>query len=147
PRARLPGTRDGDWTSVLAARYAESDAADVLGRILDVDTQTYLPADILTKVDIASMAHSLEVRTPFLDHPFMEDVAAIPTATKAERSATKRLFKDAMRGWLPDRILDRPKQGFGIPLCEGFRGALRDLPGEVLLDPRSLDRGLFRRGA
>jgi asparagine synthase (glutamine-hydrolysing) len=77
----------------------------------------------------------------------MQDVAAIPTPTKAERSATKRLFRDAMRGWLPDRILDRPKQGFGIPLCEWFRGALRNLPGDVLLDPRSIERGLFRRDA
>lgn len=130
--------------SAIAEPYVASDAEDPLGRILDVDAQTYLPDDILVKVDIASMAHSLEVRSPLLDHVFMETVAAIPTDRKFSGGARKRIFKDAMREWLPDHVLDRPKQGFSVPVREWFRGQRRDLPKNVLLDPRSLDRSLFR---
>ena len=130
-----------DWRSVLADPYADSDAPDVMGRILDVDVQTFLSQQILVKVDIASMAHSLEVRTPLLDHVFLEAVAAIPTHTKLDASNPKRLYRDAVRGWLPDRLLDRPKKGFGMPLADWLRGGLRDLPAEILLDPRSLERG------
>jgi asparagine synthase (glutamine-hydrolysing) len=143
----LASLGERSFMSVIADPYAASDAEDVLGRILDVDVQTYLPSDLLVKMDIASMAHSLEVRSPLLDHVFMETAAAIPTDRKLDGLTKKRIYKDALRGWLPDHLLDRPKMGFGVPLVDWFRGELRDLPREVLLDPRSLQRGIFREAA
>jgi asparagine synthase (glutamine-hydrolysing) len=109
-----------DSSSVIAEPYAESDAEDVVGRILDVDVQTCLSEDLLVKMDIASMAHSLEVRSPLLDHVFMETAAAIPTDRKLDGQTRKRIYKDALRGWLPDHILDRPKKGFSVPIGEWF---------------------------
>jgi asparagine synthase (glutamine-hydrolysing) len=129
---------------VIGEPYAASDAPDVVGRILDVDTQTYLPSDLLVKMDIASMAHSLEVRSPLLDHVLMETAAAIPTERKLDGATKKRVFKDALRPWLPDAVLDRPKQGFAVPLPDWFRGPQRELPRDVLLDPRTLGRGMLR---
>jgi asparagine synthase (glutamine-hydrolysing) len=94
-------------------------------------------------MDIATMAHSLEVRSPLLDVAFAEDIAAFPAQTKLERGVSKRIFKDAMRPWLPREIVDRPKMGFEVPLHEWFRGPLRELP-EMLLDERARSRGMFR---
>ncbi|MGI8596949.1 MAG: asparagine synthase (glutamine-hydrolyzing) [Thermoleophilaceae bacterium] len=130
--------------SVLRDAYLSSDAETSVERYLDVDVQTYLAGALLVKVDIATMTHSLEVRSPLLDHRFMETAAALPASSKLDGSRTKRVFKDALRPWLPDHILDRPKMGFGVPLAAWFRGPLRHLPGGVLLDPRSTDRGMFR---
>jgi len=131
--------------SVLRDAYLGSDAETSVERYLDVDVQTYLAGALLVKVDIATMAHSLEVRSPLLDHRFMEMAASLPASSKLDGSRTKRVFKDALRPWLPDHILDRPKMGFGVPLASWFRGALRRLPEEVLLDPRTTDRGMFRQ--
>jgi asparagine synthase (glutamine-hydrolysing) len=130
--------------SVIASPYLESDAEDEVNRLLDVDVHTYLPGDLLVKVDIASMAHSLEVRSPLLDHRLMEIAAGLPGEWKLAGGTTKRLFKDALRPWLPDHILDRPKWGFSVPLGNWLRTDLRRLPAEILLDPRSIERGLFR---
>jgi asparagine synthase (glutamine-hydrolysing) len=143
-RASLGDNRTAD---VIAVPYAESDAPTGVERLLDVDINAYLPGALLVKVDIATMAHSLEVRSPFLDHKFLEAVARMPGDAKLSGTTTKKVLKDALRPWLPDHILDRDKMGFGVPLPEWFRGELRDLPGEILLDPRSLDRGLFRPDA
>jgi asparagine synthase (glutamine-hydrolysing) len=129
---------------LIKSAYQASDAADDLNRLLDTDIQTYLPGDLLVKMDISSMAHSLEVRSPLLDHRFMEMTASLPGSWKVQNGTTKKLFKDALRPWLPDHILDRPKSGFGVPLAHWFRTELRGLPGEILLDPRSLRRGFFR---
>jgi asparagine synthase (glutamine-hydrolysing) len=133
-----------DAERFVAAAFTDSDAEDDVNRLLHVDVETYLPGDLLVKMDIATMAHSLEVRSPLLDHVFMEYVAGLPGAWKLEGQTTKKLFKDALRPWLPDHILDRPKWGFGVPIADWFAGALRDLPREILLDERSLARGLFR---
>jgi asparagine synthase (glutamine-hydrolysing) len=124
--------------------YLDSDADDALNRLLDLDVQTYLPGDLLVKMDIASMAHSLEVRSPLLDHKLMELSASLPGSWKIGGLTTKKIFKDALRPWLPDHILDRPKQGFGVPLGTWFRGEMRELPREILLDRSTLDRGWFR---
>ena len=137
----------GHVPAVIGIPYAESDASDVLGRILDVDMQTYLPSDLLVKMDIASMAHSLEVRSPLLDHELMETAAAIPADRKLAAGAKKRIYRDALRDWLPDELLDRPKMGFSVPLPDWFRGPARDMPRDILLDPHSLGRGLFREAA
>jgi asparagine synthase (glutamine-hydrolysing) len=117
---------------------------DVLTRMLDVDVQTYLPGDLLVKMDIATMAHSLEVRSPFLDHVLMERVARLPSSMKLRRGKVKFLLKEATRPWLPESVIDRPKMGLGVPIAEWFRGALRSLPEEILLDPVAVRRGIFR---
>lgn len=127
--------------------YLSSDADSFVERLQDVDVNSYLPGDLLVKMDIATMAHSLEVRSPFLDHQLMEFAARLPGSAKLRGVKTKRVLKDAMRPWLPDHILDRKKMGFGVPIGDWFRGALRDLPGEVLLDPRALERGMFQESA
>src|SRR5205814_2870583 len=85
--------------SVVRDVWEASDALDRVDRLLDVDVNTYLPGDLLVKVDIASMAHSLEVRSPLLDHEFMELCASFPGTWKLQRATTKKLFKDALRPW------------------------------------------------
>jgi asparagine synthase (glutamine-hydrolysing) len=133
--------------TVIRAPYEASDATEFVDKLLDVDVNTYLPGDLLVKMDIATMAHSLEVRSPLLDHRFMEMAARLPASAKLSGQTTKKVFKDALRPWLPDHILDRQKMGFGVPIGDWFRGALRDLPGDVLLDPRSLERGYFEESS
>jgi asparagine synthase (glutamine-hydrolysing) len=144
-RAGLGGNRTAP--SVIRKPWLESDAIAYVDRLLDVDVNANLPGDLLVKMDIATMAHSLEVRSPLLDHRFMEVAARLPAATKLTGRRTKLIFKRAMRPWIPDEILDRRKMGFGVPLADWFRGPLRDLPAEVLLDPHSLERGYFRERA
>jgi asparagine synthase (glutamine-hydrolysing) len=130
--------------AVIRDPWLDSDAADPVNRLLDVDVRTYLPGDLLVKMDIASMAHSLEVRSPLLDHEFMELCAGFPGRWKLRGGRTKRLFKEAVRAWLPEGLPDRPKWGFGVPIDSWLRGPLRRLPSEILLDRRSLERGFFR---
>jgi asparagine synthase (glutamine-hydrolysing) len=133
-----------DWRAFVERPYFASDAEDPLERIVDVDVQTYLSEDLLVKMDVASMAHSLEARSPLCDQVVMELAAGLPMAMKVKGQATKAVFKRAMRAWLPETIVDRPKMGFRIPIAEWLRRDLRALPGDVLLDPRTLERGLFR---
>ncbi|MGH2994339.1 MAG: asparagine synthase (glutamine-hydrolyzing) [Solirubrobacterales bacterium] len=132
------------WLSVLRDPYLASDAGNVVERLLDVDVQTYLPDDLLVKMDIATMAHSLEARSPLLDPAIMELAASLPIRMKLDGGTTKRILKQAMREWLPEGIVERPKMGFRIPIGDWLRRNLRRLPADVLLDPRALDRGLFR---
>jgi asparagine synthase (glutamine-hydrolysing) len=129
-------------TTILDA-YRSSDAATLIERLLDVDIRTYLPDQLLVKIDIASMAHSLEVRSPLLDHVFMELAASLPLSAKVSSKMSKRLLKDAIRPWVPSDILDRPKQGFSMPVAEWFRAELRDLPASLLLDADAQKRGIF----
>lgn len=133
--------------SMIRDPFEASDATDGVNRRIDTDVQTYLPNALLVKMDITSMAHSLEMRSPLLDHELMEYVARLPGSWKVDGEATKRVFKDAVRPWLPATILDRPKWGFGSPLSHWFRGQLKNLPSEVLLDRRSVERGWFRESA
>lgn len=143
-RAELARGGPRSAPNVIPQAVRDSDAPSTLERMLDADVNTYLPSDLLVKVDIATMAHSLEVRSPLLDHEFMELVATLPAAHKLRGRTTKVALKNALRAWVPGHILDRPKMGFGIPLADWLRGPLRQLPEEVLLDERSLGRGLFR---
>jgi asparagine synthase (glutamine-hydrolysing) len=99
------------------------------------------------KVDIATMAHGLEGRSPLLDHEFMEFAASLPSHLKLRGHTTKYIFKRAVRPFLPSDIIDRPKKGFGVPLQHWFRGELRELSGDLLLDGRLARRGYFRRDA
>ena len=111
--------------------------------LLEVDVDTYLPGDLLVKMDIATMAHSLEARSPFLDHELMEFAASIPAELKLAGMQKKVVLRDALRGEIPDDILDRPKQGFGVPIVDWFRGELRGYVEDVLFDPVARSRGYF----
>jgi len=132
---------------VIPRALESSDAPTPLERFLDADVQTYLPSDLLVKMDIATMTHSLEVRSPLLDHEFVELAAKLPASLKRRGRRSKVALKDALRPWVPDAILDRRKMGFSVPLAAWFRNDLRELPKEVLLDRCSIDRGLFREQA
>ena len=126
------------------AAYAASDADTVVERLLDVDVQSYLPDDLLVKMDIATMAHSIEARSPLLDPAVMDLAASLPLGVKlGSDGTTKRIFKRAMSQWLPDEILHREKMGFRIPFGDWLRDGQRQLAGDVLLDPRTLERGMF----
>jgi asparagine synthase (glutamine-hydrolysing) len=114
-------------------------------RYLALDTATYLPGDLLLKVDRMSMAHALEVRSPLLDHEVHEFAASLPGDVKLRRRTTKWLLKQlARRRGLPEDLVDRPKQGFGVPIPEWFRRELRGWVEDVLRDPRTRARGYFR---
>jgi asparagine synthase (glutamine-hydrolysing) len=108
-----------------------------------LDLKSYLPLDILTKVDRMTMAHSIEARPPLLDHELVEFAATIPPELNLRGGTTKYIFKRAMRGILPDQIVDRPKQGFAVPLGRWFRGRLGGFVRELLLSERSRQRGIF----
>jgi asparagine synthase (glutamine-hydrolysing) len=139
------GALDGrPWASVIGDPYLASDAGSVLERVLDADVQTYLPDDLLVKMDVATMAHSLEARSPLLDQAMMELAASLPLRMKIDAGTTKRIFREAVREWVPRGILYREKMGFRIPFGEWLRGELRRLPEDVLLDPTALGRRLFR---
>jgi asparagine synthase (glutamine-hydrolysing) len=125
-------------------RHAErAPTDDPLSLIQYLDIKTYLAGDILTKVDRASMAHSLEVREPLLDHPMMEWLASLPSSFKLGRGEGKLLFKEAMEPYLPEDILYRPKMGFAVPLASWFRGPLRARVREGLLGARLAQTGFF----
>jgi asparagine synthase (glutamine-hydrolysing) len=141
-RDRLGG-RDAA-AAAFEQRWTESEAADPLDRMLDTDVGLYLPDDLLTKIDIATMAHSLEGRSPLLDHQLMEFAASLPQSMKVRGRQKKVALRAALRGWIPDQVLDAPKQGFVVPMAEWLRGDLRDLAYETLLDPTAAARGQFR---
>jgi asparagine synthase (glutamine-hydrolysing) len=117
---------------------------NLLERIMYLDTVTELPGDILTKVDRMSMAHSLEVRVPLLDHVLVEYVARLPVTYKLRGTTTKYIFKRAFGHLLPEQILSRPKMGFALPLQHWFSNDLKDFLRDVLFDSRSMQRGYFR---
>ena len=110
------------------------------------DIHTYLPDDLMVKVDVATMAHGLEARAPLLDHELLEWAAALPDTIKMTRGALKGLFKSAMQPYLPRAILDRPKRGFGCPVDRWLRGELKEMAYDILLSQSARERGLFRPG-
>ncbi len=128
---------------VLRRHDAHNPAHDAVSRVQYLDMKTYLPGDILTKVDRASMAHALEVRVPLLDHQLVEWVSGLPVALKLKGSEGKNILKTALQPYLPDDILYRKKMGFSIPLSEWFRGPLLQRLRAAVLSPRLLDTGLF----
>jgi asparagine synthase (glutamine-hydrolysing) len=116
---------------------------DWLATFQYLDLTSYLPLDILTKVDRMSMAHSIEAREPLLDHTLVELAAQLPLDLRFDGQTTKYLLKKAVRGLLPDAIIDRPKRGFAVPLGRWFRGRLNGFVGDLLLDPHSRTRAFF----
>lgn len=123
--------------SEFARIESEQFNEDPLGHLLQLDSVTYLPSDVMVKVDRMSMASSLEARAPLLDHKLIELAARIPTRFKLENGETKAIFKKAISGLAPDEILYRQKQGFGVPIVEWINRELHDRIRETLLDGRA----------
>jgi asparagine synthase (glutamine-hydrolysing) len=123
------------------ARLLERAPGDALNKLLYYDTLTYLPLDILTKVDRMTMARSLEARPPLLDHHLVESVFTLPSAYKLRGGMQKAILKAAVRDLVPKEIIERPKRGFGVPIRHWFRGALRDAVIDILTSTRARNRG------
>jgi asparagine synthase (glutamine-hydrolysing) len=148
----LAGLLEGDARAALTRREdiiaPHVDRGRALGfpaRLQHLDVATYLPADILTKVDRMSMAHSIEARVPLLDHSLVEFAAGLPAHLAFGGSGGKYLFKRALTGLVPEAILTRPKKGFGVPLAFWFREGLSDYLGDHLLGPGALAHGWLGR--
>jgi asparagine synthase (glutamine-hydrolysing) len=139
-RAELAGYRVDDLYQRHATRAGTDDP---LALIQYLDLKTYLVGDINTKVDRASMAHSLEVREPLMDHPLVEWLASLPSSLKVHDNEGKYLLKRTMERHLPSEILYRPKMGFAVPLAKWFRGPLKQRVREALLGSTLADTGLF----
>jgi asparagine synthase (glutamine-hydrolysing) len=119
---------------------------DIIDRLMMADTSNYLPNDLLVKVDIASMAVSLEARAPFLDHHVMEFAASLPPGYRLRGLTTKSLLKRALKGLLPDETLTRRKMGFGVPISHWFRGELKGFLSDTILSDKAVGRGYFTPG-
>ena len=153
-----PDELDALFTPEAAARMAPYDpwsaqighldaGPDWMSAVQYGDLQSYLPLDVLTKVDRMTMAHSIEARPPLLDHRLVEFAATIPPHLRYRNGTTKYLFKQALRGDLPDTLIDRRKQGFAVPLARWFRGPLFGYARDVLLSPGSRERGVLNPAA
>jgi asparagine synthase (glutamine-hydrolysing) len=140
-RDAIAANDSGRWLRAALAAEPHLGAVDAVQR---VDTLMYLPDDLLAKVDIASMASSLEARPPFLDHRLVEFCAALPSAYKLRGRTSKWLLRRLMRERLPPDVLNRSKMGFGVPVGEWLRGELRPLLHDTVLSARALGRGYFR---
>jgi len=135
--------RSDDPQNALLRYFAQAPASDPVSELLYVDTKTYLPGDILTKVDRMSMLNSLEVRAPMLDHKFIEWVTGLPPEWKLRGTTQKYILRKlAERVGVPREALHRPKQGFALPLVHWMRNELKDVL-MILLEPRTLQRGYF----
>ena len=132
-----------DALQVFTDHAAKADTQDPLALIQYLDLKTYLIGDINTKVDRASMAHSLEVREPLMDHKLVEWLATLPSTQKIRGQEGKYLLKKAMEPYLPRDIMYRPKMGFAVPLARWFRGPLKQRVRDSLLDGRIAESGLF----
>jgi asparagine synthase (glutamine-hydrolysing) len=142
---RLLGDNDsGRWLRNALAPEPQLDPVDA---VLRADALLYLPEDLLAKVDIASMANSLEARAPLLDHRLVEFCAALPSSYKLKGRTSKWLLRQLMRDRLPPAILTRPKMGFGVPVGEWLRGELRPLLEDTVLSSRALNRDYFKGSA
>jgi asparagine synthase (glutamine-hydrolysing) len=129
---------------VIAGPWKAASGQTRLDTMLEVDIETYLPGDLLVKMDIATMAHSLEARSPFLDPDVMEFAATLPPSMKIRGMEKKVVLRDALRPMLPAEVLDRPKMGFGVPIARWFREELSEFVRDVLLDEATLGRGYFQ---
>jgi asparagine synthase (glutamine-hydrolysing) len=136
--SRLPGALAG-------ALFNRVQQLDLLDQMLYVDTKTWLPDDLLIKADKITMANSLELRVPLLDHVLLEFAASLPAQYKVKGLGTKRVLKRAFVERVPREIIERKKTGFPIPYAQWFRSHLRDYVHDVLLGGRTLGRGYFAK--
>ncbi len=139
-------SEEADPVGVLRRAFDAASKRDPVTRATVADLLTYLPCDLNVKVDMASMANSLETRSPFLDHRVVELAASLPIRRKLRlrKGRSKVILKEAFAELIPLEIRSRPKMGFGVPLDRWFRGELKDELRAVLLDPVTISRGLFR---
>ncbi len=137
-------TRGVSAAGMLDPWFARANGSGIVDAALLTDIMTYLPNDLLVKVDIATMANSLEARSPFLDHHVIEFAASLPEQFKLRGLTTKYLLKRMLKQLLPAENLDRRKMGFGVPIGHWLRGKLQPFLRETLLAEASLSRGLFR---
>lgn len=139
--------KNSRWHFFLEEKFKETKDLDWLDQLLKVDTISYLPDDLLVKVDIASMTHSLEVRSPFLDYKFLELTARMPSSLKIKGHTKKYLIKKIAERYLPKECIYRPKQGFGVPLEHWFREEkFENYLKKELLDKKFLDYGFKKEG-
>jgi len=124
--------------------YAKANGTGVIDSTLLTDQMTYLPNDLLVKVDIASMANSLEARSPFLDHKLIEFAASLPENLKVNRYRPKYLLKKVAARLVPPEVIYRQKMGFGVPIGRWFRGDLKDMVFSTLLSEKAAGRGIFK---
>jgi asparagine synthase (glutamine-hydrolysing) len=132
---------------VLTDAWHAASGEALLDVMQEVDIGTWLAGDLIPKMDIATMAHALEARSPFLDHELMQLAASIPADLKLPSMRKKGLLRDALKPWLPADILERPKQGFCVPMADWLRGDLRDFAADTLLDRAARSRGYFREAS
>ncbi len=125
--------RAGDSYSTFQNFLTDHDLPDEMDKVLSIDFNSYVPDDLMVKVDIASMAHSLESRSPLLDHNFVEFIASVDSKIKLRRFQSKSVFKSSLSKWVPHEILYRKKMGFGIPIDQWLRGNLNKYMKEILL--------------
>jgi asparagine synthase (glutamine-hydrolysing) len=128
---------------VMREHARHSPTRDPLSLVQYLDFKTYLPGDILVKVDRASMAHSLEVRAPLLDYTYVDWISGLSPRLKLNGAQGKYIFKKSLEPILPNDILYRPKMGFAVPLAAWLRGPLRERVRERLLGPRADQGGIF----
>src|SRR5688572_14390377 len=139
-RAQLQGW---DAEARFRASFERFSGLPFAAQMMAFDFETYLPEDCLTKVDRMSMAHSIESRVPLLDHLVVEFAASLPPSMKIQGARRKHLLKQLAFRLVPRALLDRPKQGFGVPIGDWFRGPLRDVFGDILRSPTTRQRGYF----
>src|SRR5437588_1493989 len=132
---------------IIRPWLAKANGSGIVDASLLADTMTYLPNDLLVKMDIASMTVSLEARSPFLDHHLMEFAASLPEKLKLRRMTTKYLLKRVLKSLVPAENLTRKKMGFGVPIGHWFRGTMQPFLRETLLSEKALARGLFNRAS
>lgn len=137
--------KDHDSLHRIQQLYDKAPAPDPMSSALYVDIMTYLPDDLLVKIDIATMANSLEGRSPFLDHKLMEFSATIPWQLKLKGSNTKYLLRKALAKLLPPQILNRKKAGFSVPISRWLRHELKDFARQILLEGSFVNRGYFKQ--
>jgi asparagine synthase (glutamine-hydrolysing) len=130
--------------ALLEPSFARTNGTGIVDAALQADISTYLPNDLLVKVDIATMAVSLEARSPFLDHHVIEFAASLPEKFKLRGLTTKYILKRVLKQLLPAENLNRRKMGFGVPVGQWFRGEMQPFLRETLLSEKALNRGLFR---
>jgi asparagine synthase (glutamine-hydrolysing) len=139
-------TKAHDSYDLIVEKFNAAGTKNKMDQTLFADFSSYLSDDLMTKVDIDSMAVSLEGRSPLLDHEMLELTAKIPFDLKLRgRNNKKYIFKKALEGLIPDSVMNRPKMGFGVPIDVWFRGKLKNYAYDLLLSEKSVKRGIFKK--